>query len=785
MSADAPRIHLAFRFHVNFYHSYRGDSLDERGIGKDIRIIRGILDDLDSLEAEGIHARCAWDIENCYTLELYLPRHAPDILARIRTRVARGLDEVELMAWNNGLMTAHTKAEFREAVARAITNPAGSGLADLFPSWAPIVRPQECMFTPAHIEVYRDLGVEALSVYYSAIPFNGFGSFVPLLSPERRFNPLALVDPGTGARMRLLPACNHADLVEAWLSLAHWLKRMRSQQLALPRARDFLLVVDMDADDKFWEGYLPRSLSGLLPSACGLAPLVRSVAGLPWLSFARPWDYLTTHEDEGEIQVSQDLADGAWDGYSSWAEKAENAALWTELARARRVTEIAQRVRAEAAEAPGPGAGLALDEILKTLSTTHFGMASPVMNSGRLQDGFGHARAALGAAEAELAAARASRQEGAGAWHFDPEIDGLEEGQGSLSCLQGPGTAGLSGLDILEDGCGRGERRALLNPRRSAEGQPRPMAVGGGLEMRPDGLGTGGLGLRILEGGGLALEEGGRGILRQALGRPWIEFAGHRRWARQTAPARVREVLPARVAEIRLEGVIDLPGEAPARWTEVFTMVAGLGRVYVDAWISYPRTECRRYDKAKASRLDRAWDGRWTGLAPLEVCPALDAREDAPARVWKHGFFDQVSSYDLEYHRFGPNREQDSLDNHVTDAWVALAAGGRGILLAQSASASTVFAFCPMRTRLRSGRQAVDLNPFGTYSGRQWRYPAATSGLGRLAAILGADNLDPYAPSWAGTSLGFSLMIAPYEGDRPPEGLQRDALIFATPPEFA
>jgi hypothetical protein len=79
----------------------------------------------------------------------------------------------------------------------------------------------------------------------------------------------------------------------------------------------------------------------------------------------------------------------------------------------------------------------------------------------------------------------------------------------------------------------------------------------------------------------------------------------------------------------------------------------------------------------------------------------------------------------------------------------------------------------------------VDLNPFGTYSGRQWRYPAATSGLGRLAAILGADNLDPYAPSWAGTELSFSLLLAPYEGDRPPEGLQRDALNFSTPPEFA
>ena len=89
-------IHLAFRFHVNFYHSYRGDSLDEKGIGKDIRIIRSLLDDLDALEAEGIPVRCAWDIENYFSLETYLPRHAPDIVERIRTRVGHGLDEVEI-----------------------------------------------------------------------------------------------------------------------------------------------------------------------------------------------------------------------------------------------------------------------------------------------------------------------------------------------------------------------------------------------------------------------------------------------------------------------------------------------------------------------------------------------------------------------------------------------------------------------------------------------------------------------------------------------------------------
>ena len=84
-SAD-PKIYLAVRFHVNFYHSYRGDTPDELGYGKDIRIIRGILDGLDRLNAEGIAVNGTWDIENYYSLEKYIPQFAPDTIERIKAR---------------------------------------------------------------------------------------------------------------------------------------------------------------------------------------------------------------------------------------------------------------------------------------------------------------------------------------------------------------------------------------------------------------------------------------------------------------------------------------------------------------------------------------------------------------------------------------------------------------------------------------------------------------------------------------------------------------------------
>ena len=776
-----PTVHLALRFHVNLYHSYRGDSLDDRGIGKDIRIIRRLLDGLDALNAAGIPVRGTWDIENYYSLELYLPKHAPDILARIRGRVARGLDEVELMSYNNGILTAHTASEFEDAIGRAITNPQGSGVADLFPEWAPVVRPQECMFSTSQIAGYRKLGVEVLSVFYSAAPFNGFSSFVPALPLAQRYNPLIVRDAATGAEMKLLPAYSPADIVERFGSLRRWLKEIRRAQLRLADPCDLLLLIDMDADDSFWEGILPGFASRLAPSLCGFEPLVRSVADLPWLRFSRPWDYIRAHEVAGTVTFGQDLADGSFDGYSSWAEKGENARLWPRIARARRIAGVAERVAAERGASADPAFTDARDRtrtaLLLSLSTTHFGMASPVMNADRLKDGFRRAETAVDAAAEALELARSTGGSPSGpVWYFDPRIDALPRGEGVLSEMPGiPGTTGtLTGT------------LHLLNPDASRTLEPEASLPAAGLTAGPDFLRSGTLEVRVLQGGGVMINRCGEPLFEAPLSRPWVRYAGRVR--RPTDPPRVsvREVLAGRVGEFRLDGTIPLGrsrSEADVvHWTHVYTLAAGLSTVRVDVSVTYPHTARVGFKRGRAVRLAREWDARFREVVPFELVPALGATGAAPARVWKHGFDDAVGSYVLDYHRFAPNDEPDSLDNHVTDGWVAVAGGGKGLLIAQSDAAQTVYAFCPMRVRFQGERQSVHLNPFGSYYGAQWRTPTATTGLGRLAAVRTGDNFDPYAPSWEGETLHISLLLAPYDGDRPPDALQRDALLHAMTP---
>jgi hypothetical protein len=311
------------------------------------------------------------------------------------------------------------------------------------------------------------------------------------------------------------------------------------------------------------------------------------------------------------------------------------------------------------------------------------------------------------------------------------------------------------------------------------------------LSVQENTVHGGGLLLRVAEDGGAEILAGADAVLAHPLAPPWVRYGGRVlpsedvRTTLETVPGPPTEggagsgLLAAGFLQT---GRIPLPGGQQAVWQRELLLVDGLPYVYVDVAISYPNTPHRRFDQRKARRLGRSWDGRWEEVAPCEIVPVTGATEEKPARVWKHNFLHEVSSYRLDYHRWSTNRDLDSVNNHVTDGWCAVVGPERGLLVAQSAAYDTSFAFCPLRTRIRDGSQDVYLNPFGTYAGRQRDYPTAVTGLGRRMALVMADQLDSYAPSYAGKRTRCALMLAPFVGDAPPESCRQDALLFATPP---
>ncbi len=141
------KVFVALGFHINFYHSWRGDTPDEAGFGTDIRVIRKILEILDRANREGLKSRAYWDTEVYWTFQEILPKYSPGILEGIRRRVQAGWDEIVPGPFNNGANHAATAEEFQASVAWALENPWGSGLKQLFGKVAPFYRPQETMFT--------------------------------------------------------------------------------------------------------------------------------------------------------------------------------------------------------------------------------------------------------------------------------------------------------------------------------------------------------------------------------------------------------------------------------------------------------------------------------------------------------------------------------------------------------------------------------------------------------------------------------------------------------------
>ena len=800
-----PKIFVSFRFHGNFYHSYRGDTPDELGFGKDIRIIRHLIESLDALNAAGIPVRGTWDFENYFSLETIMPAHCPELIDGLQRRARQAGDEMQLMSYNNGLINAHTAGEFEAAIRRGISNPQGSGLRDLFgQAFYPMVRPQEMMYTPIHLQLYRRCGIEAISLYYSALPFNGFSNFIPLLSFTERYNPLTLTYPGIDETMTLIPCYNAGDLIDH-LSLRRWVKGMRREQQKLERPLDLLLLVDMDADDEFWVGYPVPLLSGHLSTIDGLKGMVQSVAGLEYVEFTTPGDYLKTHPALKSIAIHQDTADGSFDGLSSWVEKWSNQRLWTGLERARILDLQTRRLVGESLPTEIQAH---LDESfearLKLLSTTHFGMAAPVMNLRR--EAVGRDLAQHAVESAALAFAQAFEPSAPGCFSLLDYRRGLPTE--SIAYPEKPSRALLrlalrpeappdfrllraGGAPVPSAILERAGQRELLFVDDFAPGERKDYRIEAGSPAVPAQIPVI-VSEAVLENEFLRIELDQDGQCSRLLhkGSAWnrapflssaILYGGRRydvqRWQRsETHSLGLVGLLVER-------GELDLPGGHKALFERQVLLAAGLPYLYIQMQVFYPRTPDQGYSKGKALRLQQAWDNAWQGVMPCEVSPDLAGSDQHPLRVWKHNFCDHVSSYDLDYGRFSKNETVTSANNQVTHAWTAVSDGRRGLLAAQSADSTSGMAFCPLQTWKDGASLGVRFNPFGTYWGKQYHYASGDTGLGNFVAqsFSASDHINPYAPSYNGRMQEFRLLLAPYEGDAPPQELQRDAEAFGYP----
>jgi len=344
-------VYVALSFHVNLYHSYRGDTNDDDGYGLDLDVMRAELDWLDTHPE--LHAD--WDFDNAFSLDGWLQTDGADVLARIQTRVAAGQDGVRLMSWNNGAMADETAEEFAASVTWA-----QQSLEAAFGGWDPGVQPQECMVSPEHLGWYRDLGVEWITLFNSATPFTAMQGQVELPA-EAAFAPFTLASGGDS--LTAVPAYHHGDLLDHG-GLLGWV-----EQLHGARAGDQLLLIHFDADAETWAGFDQE-----------IEPLL----ALDHVRFTTLQDYLEGHAPVASAELFGDLADGTGDGFQSWGEKAFDHEIATGIAQAR---ELVNQAAAVGGDDPQVAVllGHALEPRLLALSTTHFGLAAPWLHPDRQQ----------------------------------------------------------------------------------------------------------------------------------------------------------------------------------------------------------------------------------------------------------------------------------------------------------------------------------------------------------------------------------------------------------------
>ncbi len=832
-AVSSHKVMIAFGFHVNLYHSFRNDTNDDSGFGKDIRIIRQTIKTLDRYNARGVPVRGIWDFDNLFSLQEILPQYAPDIIADIQRRVRENGDEVILMSYNNGLVSAMTDQEFNDAVRWSVTNPWGSGVKDIFGQYTPIVRPQEMMTTPGNFSIYKKHGVQAVALYYSATPFDAFRVFSRPLSRTEAHNPMFYKNPQTQEEMVIIPTYHMGDLTEH-VSLKHWVKELHDLQNRGKLNSDALIYINFDADSELWSGVdLPWGF-GWVPNTGGLDELISQVRRLPCVAFTTLKDYLAGHPPVGSFSFSQDTADGSFNGYNSWAEKAEASRYWTTIQRNRRVCNAARRAAAILENAvDGDALELLLSfaerRRLRALSTTNFGMATPFLVSQR-EEVMADLTADLDRYSDQIEHVLAEGLRRYSAKHpaalnvmdgrrildtllvlrSGPETDGdgnrllkvkLPEGyqKGMRLDLVRPDGSCISALrlDRQVDSRGKGQLVFYLEEHSDVsdgvyhlcavtEPPLNPVESQAGLVAAPNGISNGRLSVRFKERRveGVYLD----GVRQVEAG----SFMPYLKWGDKIFRAEGRITgqsvgKDGKSVSFHMAGILPGPNghSLSDGWMDYrITLLEGQPYLLLEGNLRYPATEKQSIFKPSIPGLVRRFDANWQDVAPAEIKFSPQSGAAHPIRVHKQNYLGVATQYPLDYYRHSDrNRNLDNINNHITQAYIGLTAGDNGMAIAMDGSVSSNFAFAPLRLRYhrKPGGFSIRANPFGTYQGDQYVPPTWGNGNGFDATLIAGEQFAGAGPTYNGKSQRFHLLIAFFNKRELPEKIQRDLTAFAFP----
>jgi len=535
--------------------------------------------------------------------------------------------------------------------------------------------------------------------------------------------------------------------------------------------------VNMDADAPFWEPLGLPWPANKIPNTMGVGGLAEEVAGLDYVVFDTPGGYLKSHPPLAEVSFGHDVADGSYTGYSSWAEKPFNRLVWGRIERAR---AIARSQDLGFMDQASPG----FAERVNLLSTTHFGLASPVLNIDRERRALSLSEEMLRKEmEAQAAPERLTIVNPGGSGTISIELcfapGWLPQIENLNIAAEGLQTFGGIALSSHEDGSVNGAfvlckfEQAINQVELNITNDALPCP----LNPEPSHLSAGGLTLRVCEHGEiLSVDYNGNPVGGKDFMRGYLSYGGKD----YPLTNRKRAALPmaGQLQGLRVEAGLHLPGELrPGQCRYDFFTLPGFGGILIHNDITYPYTEETYAISTASSALGRYYDVRWQQAAPFQLTPRLPGG----LHVVKRNFSHEISDYPVAAFRESvpENENLDSFNHQLTGGFVGLSNGETGLLLANARQISGSMAHCPMRLRRTDAQDTVSLNPFGTYAGKQRIHPSRGNGSIAEAFVIVAPQSRSLAPAYNGARETAVMALFGYEGLRPGGDILQQACAFA------
>ncbi len=782
MELEEKRIYFVMSPHINYYHSYRGDSIGTDGFGLDLKIMKKILDDITTCEDQGLcngEVRISWDYSDLYWSVQLQRKYQPEVLETVIERCKQGKDEVIIGSWGNSALSILNTEEFLQQCKWNLENSMGIGLQQLFLGRiAPYLRVQETMFTHGMIELFNKVGITGILNYYALIPFDTCRPLInPRLDWNQRYGLVNFKSTVSDATCLMIPMYGIGDIIDH-LSIEKWFEFIRRKQKSGDIEGHALVVLNHDMDSPAWKGTRVPRFMQWMPNTGGIKEFIRAVDKFEYVELVNLLDIVPKLKTYGTVTVKQDLADGCWCGYYNWAQKYSNTQYWTLGQQARwlkcatdtLITQNITRTNLEEINAFLRNPDDSFDTYLKNMilfsSTTHFGMSMPFQHPHRLRTALKYCIKSYKLAEKAFSKALETtlssewkdiKEEGYSMYVLPIKNRGLSEEEkysvDSTILIKSelpPSFKGEGFLIVQKDRYqiwkDEGREKVFL------EGFLSPSSLNemGYFKYKMNILNKISkldqvdtelyASTTLLKNKFISIFFNKNGKINSFLfkGKEFssksfldsaIVFGKKKNIKKYNSQFDIVKILHDGSnnlsASVGIYSNFNLVDGLEVTVKKILKVYADIPHLFIDVQMAIPKIKGTATSDSNIYGVKTTYDDRWQEIIPCEIRPNIIGKNKNYLRIWKHNFFGQTNYFDLDMVEVDPkNADIDCFVSNVSDGWMAVSNKEKGLLIGFNSLKAANFAFTPIKIRdkgfhdLEQRGQQIRINPFGTYFGK-------------------------------------------------------------------